>query len=234
MNGINFRKNLTEYITKLSVIPLIKDKRIQTLIGIDLGYTEPTAIFIMYLDDKDRMRFHAKIRLEKVSYDIQEKLIDFLDTRFNPLMLGIDKGSAGINTIQHLQNDVEYIHKGYDKRIVPIDFSSSVVLGINADGEELKNKTKPFSVSVLQDYVNIHKIIFSYTDLETITELERMTYSKSINGDISYRTLTVRGGKKGEDHFTSALLCASLAYYLENEYMQARGIKKKLFRPTWL
>lgn len=234
INGLTLQKNITEYITKISMLPSIKDKRIDTLMGIDLGYTEPTAIFIMYFDNKDRIRFHAKIKLEKVSYDIQEKIIDLLDTKYNPVLLGIDKGSAGINTIHHLQNDLDYINKNYEKRIIPIDFSSSVILGIDSDGTELKSKTKPFAVSVLQDYVNNHKVIFSSTDIETITELERMTYSKSVTGEITYKTLTIHGGKKGEDHFTSALLCGTLAYYLENELLQARGLKRKLFKPTWV
>jgi hypothetical protein len=67
-----------------------------------------------------------------------------------------------------------------------------------------------------------------------ITELERMTYSKSTSGEISYKTLTVGGGKKGEDHFTSALLCGTLAYYLQNDYFQLRSEKKKLVSVQWV
>jgi hypothetical protein len=129
--------------------------------------------------------------------------------------------------------DKEYIHKDYKKRMVPVDFSSSIVLGIDSEGKEIKSKTKPFATSVLQDYANNHKIVFTSTDLEMITELERMTYSKTPTGDIVYRTLTVRGGKKGEDHFTSALLCASLAYYLNNEFILNRPEIKKLAKPHW-
>jgi len=234
INGLNLKQNISEYISKISMLPSIKDKRLQTIIGIDLGYTEPTAIFVLYFDSKWRLHFHAKVKLEKVSYDIQERIIDLLDTKYNPVLLGIDRGSAGINTIHHLQNDIDYVHKNYLKKLIPVDFSSSVILGTDSDGTELKSKTKPFAVSVLQDYVNNHKIIFSTMDVETVTELERMTYSKSITGEITYRTLTIKGGKRGEDHFTSALLCATLAYYLENEYLQVRGLKRKLFKPTWV
>ena len=67
-----------------------------------------------------------------------------------------------------------------------------------------------------------------------ITELERMTYTKNPGGDISYRTLTPKGGKKGEDHFTSALLCAVLAYYLTIEFMETKQQVKKLARSSWL
>jgi len=234
MNGLQMQGNMSEYITKLSALPSIRDKRIQTILGIDLGYTEPTAILVIYLDDKNRMRFHAKIRLDKVAYDIQEKIIDLLDTKYNPLILGIDKGSAGISTLHHLQNDVDYTEKGYDKRIVPVDFSANISLGFDNDGQEIKSKTKPFAVSILQDYTNNHRIVYSSTDIEMITELERMTYSKNASGEISYKTLTVGGGKKGEDHFTSALLCGTLAYYLQNDYFQLRTEKKKLVSAQWI
>jgi hypothetical protein len=234
MNSLQMQGNMSEYITKLSALPSIRDKRIQTILGIDLGYTEPTAILVIYLDDKNRMRFHAKIRLDKVAYDIQEKIIDLLDTKYNPLILGIDKGSAGISTLHHLQNDVDYTEKGYDKRIVPVDFSANISLGFDNDGQEIKSKTKPFAVSILQDYTNNHRIVYSSTDIEMITELERMTYSKNASGEISYKTLTVGGGKKGEDHFTSALLCGTLAYYLQNDYFQLRTEKKKLVSAQWI
>jgi hypothetical protein len=60
-----------------------------------------------------------------------------------------------------------------------------------------------------------------------------MTYSKTPTGEIVYKTLTERGGKKGEDHFTSALLCASLAYYMNNELLDFRAKQKKLIGAHW-
>lgn len=233
LNGIEIGPNINEYITKLSLFPSVGDKKVKTLIGIDLGYTEPTAIIIFTLDNYQRFRFHGRIRLEKVSYPIQEKIIDYLDGKYDPVLIGIDKGSSGMSVVQHLQEGMEYVQKNYEKRLIPIDFSSWTVIGIDADGQEIKTKTKPFSVSILQDYSNNHKIIYSSTDLEMVTELERMTYTKNPNGDIAYRTLTLKGGKKGEDHFTSAMLCASMAYYVQNEFIQQKAQKKQLYRPSW-
>ena len=59
-----------------------------------------------------------------------------------------------------------------------------------------------------------------------------MTYSKNPNGDISYKTLTERGGKRGEDHFTSAMLCGIAAYYFTREYSLAKP-KLRLARSAW-
>jgi hypothetical protein len=109
-----------------------------------------------------------------------------------------------------------------------------MVLGIDKDGSEIKQKTKPFTVSVLQDFTINKRLIFSSTDMDMITELERMTYSKTPSGEIVYKTLTVKGGKKGEDHFTSALLCGVSAYYLTNEFSFLKRDKIKLISPSWV
>lgn len=196
------------------------------------GNTEPTAINILYVDNYGRIKFHGRIRLNKVSYSIQDRFIDALDSKYNPSIIGIDEGSAGKAVIQRLQEATDFAHKNYKKKMIPINFSSWISLGIDSNGEEIKSKTKPFAVSVLQDYSNNHKIVYSTTDLEMITELERMTYSKTQTGEIVYRTLTERGGKKGEDHFSAALLCGILAYYLENESF-TQSPRKKLFTGKW-
>lgn len=233
IDGIRMGDNLDEIITRISSFPSLKNRNYGTIMGIDLGYTEPTAITILYLDDKGQFKFHGRIKLSKVSYPIQEKIIDLLDTKFEPMLIGMDEGNSGKNVRQHLTMDREYSKKNYTKRLIPIDFSSWTVIGIDSDGSEIKSKTKPFTVSILQDYSNNQKLIYSTTDLDMVSELERMTYSKSVNGEITYKTLTDRGGKRGEDHFTSALLCGIGAYHITNG-MNLNVEKKKLFRPSWI
>lgn len=218
---------------KIETFPLIPETNYGVIFGIDLGYTEPTAISILYLDSHERIKFHGRIRLAKVSYPIQEKLIDILDTRFNPLLLGVDRGNSGLSVIQNLQEHVDFTHKNYRDRLYPIDFSSSVSLGIDQDGKENKIKAKPFFVSVLQDMSNNHRVVYSSTDFDMITELERMTYTKSPNGDIVYKTITERGGKRGEDHFTSALLCGVGAFHMTREFSN-KAPRVKLLRSRWV
>jgi len=229
IDGLKNEFDLVDIVNKLSILPGVPEKEAPVIIGIDLGYTEPTAIWIMYLDKSNNIRFHGKIRLTKISYPVQEKIIDLLDTKYSPIIIGIDKGSAGISVIQNLIEHNDYAHKNYHNKVISIDFSSWVVLGLDKDGEEIKIKTKPFLISVLQDYSNNHRLIYSSTDMDMISELERMTYTKSNTGEIVYKTLTVRGGKRGEDHFTAALLCGVGAYYLTNENSFMNQEKKKLF-----
>lgn len=233
IDGIKLSDNIAEMFTKIESFPALTEKNYGVILGIDLGYTEPTAIQILYLDHYERLRFHGRIKLSKTPYPVQEKIIDMLDTRFRPMIIGMDAGNAGLSVIQTLKTATDYTHKNYNKRLYPIDFSSSTVIGVNPDGEENKVKTKVLTVSILQDYCNNRRLIFSHTDPEMITELERMTYTKNQNGDISYRTLTERGGTRGEDHFTSALLCGVGSYYFTKEYnLQKPG--HKLFRAKWI
>lgn len=227
------RTDFSDIITKINAFPSIDIGNYGIIFGIDMGYTEPTAISILYLDGKDRIKFHGRIKLTKVAYPVQEKLVDLLDTKFNPSLIAVDAGNAGLNSIQTWQQSTDYAHKNYAKRIYPVDFSSWISLGLNQDGEESKVKLKPFFVSILQEMTNNHRVIYSSTDTEMITELERMTYTKNPSGDISYKTLTERGGKRGEDHFTSALLCGVGAYHMTKEF--ARAVPKvRLLRALWV
>jgi len=136
--------------------------------------------------------------------------------------------------VHHLMNDDAYIHKNYKKRLYAVKFGSWLSLGFTPDGEEIKSKTKPYSVSLLQEYTNSHKIVYSSTDLELITEMERMTYVKTPKGDISYRTLTPKGGKRGADHFTSAMLCAAVTYFLMIDGRLFKLLRPKLASARWV
>ena len=233
IDGIKMSEDLAEVFTRIESFPPITEKNYGVVFGIDLGYTEPTAIIIMYVDDKERLRFHGRIKLTKVSYPIQEKIIDLLDTRFKPFIIGVDRGNAGLHVIQTLQTHTDYLHKDFATRLMPIDFSSSVVIGVDNDGVENKVKTKVFTVSVLQEFTNNHRIIYSTTDPEMITELERMTYTRTPTGEVVYKTMTDRGSNRGEDHFTAALLCGVGAYYFTKEYAVVKQ-KPKLIRSSWI
>lgn len=233
IDGLKATENFSDAFSKVEAFPRISEDHYGIFFGIDLGYTEPTAIIIFYLDKNDRIKFHGRIKLTKVAYPIQERIIDILDTKFEPSIIGIDRGNAGLHVIQTLTSHTDYLHKGFDKRIMPIDFSSSVVIGVNSDGTENKVKTKIFTTSVLQEYSNNHRIVYSHTDQDMIVELERMTYTKNPTGEIVYRTMTERGGNRGEDHFTSALLCGIGAYYFTKEFMTT-NVRPKLFRSSWI
>jgi hypothetical protein len=229
-NGIDDSQQ--EIIGKIALLPPVPEHDIK-IMGIDTGYTEPTAIVILY-EHKNVLKIHARIELSKVKYNIQEKIFDFIDSRLGPFeIIAIDAGNEQ-GLVHHLQNDDEYLHKNYKKRLYSVKFGQWLTLGTTPDGEEIRSKTKPYSVSILQEYTNSHKIIYTSTDLDLITEMERMTYSKTPTGEIVYRTLTPKGGKRGADHFTSAMLCASLTYALMVEGRLFSQKKPKLAGSRWV
>lgn len=231
-SGIDLR-TFSEIINRLMLIPILpQDSYDFIFFGVDLGYTEPTSIMILY-EKGGIIKEHARINMYKVQYPIQEKVIDFLDTKFNPIAIGIDAGNEQ-GLVQHLLEDDTYLHKNYIKRVLPVQFGAWLSLGESSDGEEIKVKVKPYSVTVLQEYTNSHKIVYSSTDVDLITELERMTYTKSTTGEVIYKTLTPRGGKRGEDHNTAAMLSAMMAYNIlivEQIFIKKR---KPLARGRWI
>lgn len=233
LNGKELESNLSLYFNKLNLLPVSPDDIKGTIVGVDLGYTDPTAIVVLNLLKNGLFKFHARIQLLKVPYPIQEKIIDYIDTKYKPMVLGIDEGNVGKSTIHHLLEDTEFIHKSYNKRLIPVNFGATVQVGINTNGESVEEKVRPYSISMLQQYSNDHRIVYSTTDLEMVAELERMAYSKNPSGDVVYKTLTPKGGVKGEDHFTSALLSAILAYHITKE-LSILARPKKLFTATWL
>ena len=184
--------------------------------------------------DRSLFIFKAKFSIGLLILSVKEKFPppSFWSNFRNSI---VNESQSEFSFEQHLKEDKEYVHKEYKKRLIPIDFQSYIAIGLTKDGEEIKQKAKPLAVNVAQEYANSHRLIFSIKDLEFVTELERMTYTKTLSGDIVYRTLTERGGKSGADHFTSALLCAMLAWHRENEYINyTKTSKKKLFISRWI
>lgn len=228
IDGANL--DLNSIVERLSLLPPLP-KKAPSYFGIDLGYSEPTAIIILY-EEGEKLRFHARIKLLRVPYPVQEMVIDYLDSRFDPKVIGIDKGGVGVSIVQSLRE--KYSQKRLPDKIYPVDFASNLSLGISSDGEEIVQKTRPYAINALQELANSKKLVFSSTDTEMIAELENMSYRKNPSGEIVYSTLTPRGGSRGEDHFTSALLCATLPYYLENTTTAFSRKPRRFFKPFWL
>ena len=127
-----------------------------------------------------------------------------------------------------------YKHKNYKQRLIPIQFRSSVTIGYNSDGSELKTRAKEFGMQLLQMKVNDREFVFSTRDMELVSELERTTYIKTKSGEIVYRTMSHNGGfSHSDDHNVAALICYVLALYLQDELggLQQRHIH--LYRPRW-
>jgi hypothetical protein len=201
------------------------------IFGVDLGYTEPTAIVVMYQSNEKWYQL-ARLNWFSVDYDEQRKLLMALDGKYNPAIIGIDEGSNKA-FVQLIMADEKYKDRKFSERIVPINFSASVAVGKDEDGEDLKLRAKEFSVQYLQQLTNLQKIVYTKQDEELITEFERTTYTKSIGGQITFRTYTQRGSDRGSDHNLAAYLSGFLAWYIKKESFFVINSRPKLAKATW-
>lgn len=217
--GREFSDNSQFAYTYVSTLPQLPSYYDAVLLGVDLGYTEPSVITILYRL-QDKFYFHSRIQLQQVDYPIQEKLIDLIDSKYKPVVIGIDAGAGGSgkSVIQHLTTDDVYLNKNYKGKIVPIEFGGKTSIGFDDAGEELLINTKQFSMQKLQAVVNNKDLIFSDMDEEMISELERTRYSRTESGNIKYSVESF-GGKegRGEDHATASLICGLMGWYSKFE-----------------
>lgn len=233
LDGTKLQSDIHEYHRLLNILPPISGNP-YVLMGVDLGFEEPTAIYVITVDTHGRLKFHAKIQLNRVNYNIQERLIDYLDTKFKVHLIGMDEGGIGKVVRHHLQDELEFHHKNYKNKLIPVSFGSWIELGKDSNGDVIKTEVRPYSITLLQEYINSQRIIFSSTEPEIMDELERMTYVKNpTNGKLVYKTLTPGGGRRGSDHFTAALLSAVFAYYTTEELVLINP-HRKLASPRWM
>lgn len=234
LDGYSLSDNIASYIEHLSVIPSLPKKAYAPFIGVDLGYVDPTAILILYQDDDLNIKFHSSIVLKRVSYPVQEKIIEFLYNKFRPYLIAIDEGNIGKAVVQNLSTNDYYKNIGLSSVIFPVAFGSNITVARDENKNDITEKVKPFSIKVLQEYSDLHKVIYSSTFSEIISELERMAYTKNINGEVVYKTLGIKGGEKANDHLTSALLCGILGHYVKNDLVINDYRKKDLFLARWI
>lgn len=202
------------------------------LFGIDLGFTEPTAIIVMYMTSGI---WHQLCRLTwySIEFNLQEKLIAYLDNKYNPSVIGIDEGGQGKPVVQDLLSNDFFREHNFKEKIVPINFASTVSIGQDEDGNDLKIRAKEFSVQYLQQLTTTNRIAYSKLDEDLISEFERTTYTKSIGGQLSFKTFTERGGQRGADHTLAAYLSGFLAWYIKRESAFSAKPKPVLTRFRW-
>jgi hypothetical protein len=205
------------------------------VIGVDLGYTQPTAIVALY-QVEGTWYFLFRVELHQVSYDLQQTFVDRLDTKYNPSYIGIDMGAGGQGkSFYHtLVNDEKYKPKKYMDRLVGVEFGGTTVVGYDENGEELKERIKQFSASRLQQYATDHLIAFSARDDELISELEKVVYFRTATGQVQYKVMTDRGSDRGDDHNFAALLCFAMVLFERYENLGYSNVRKKLFKTRWL
>lgn len=234
--GAEFSENsqfIYSYVSSLPQLPQYYDA---IIFGIDLGYTEPTVITILYRL-KEKFYFHSRLTFYKLDYPIQEKLIDLLDTKYSPSIIGIDAGAGGSgkSVIQHLMLDDPYLNKNYKSRVGPIEFGGKTSIGFDDAGEEVFVNTKQYAMQKLQSIVGNKELIFSFMDDEFIGELERIRYTKTESGNLKFTVESFTGKEnRGEDHNTASVLGAIMAWHDKYELNFNLPVKRLYRKFSWL
>jgi len=193
-------------------------------LAVDPGFVDPCICVIAGFDG-EVWRSYIRYRLERTDYPIQEKFIDVLDDHYNFNVIGIDTGAGGQggSFIQSFQTRSEYKHKNYESRLVGVNNTENVILGIDS-----KVITKNYASEQLVKHIQSHYYVFSEMDVEATDQLARLAKKKTINGNDQYFILGDRGGKSKEDHIYAAYVVLTMT----TRDVQPKPAKKRLGRSS--
>jgi hypothetical protein len=212
-------------------LPKLPQNAENCIFGIDLGQVEPSAIAILYMVNEKWYQL-ARLQWYGLAWPYQEKLIAYLDSKYNPSVIGIDESGVGKPTVQRLMMERKFAEHDFASRMVPVNYASTVSIGLDEDGKDIKVRTKQFSVEYLQQLVNTHRIVFSKNDMDLIVEFERTSFIKTMSGNIQFKTFTDLGSDRGADHSLAAYLSGFVGWYLKNESLFSLVPTVKLYSKT--
>lgn len=194
-------------------LPPISGKYSSVVFGVDTGYVDPTIICVMVLRENGTWEIHARYKLVRIDFPMQEQIIDWLDTFYKPDKIGIDAGAGGGGT-QMLHSFLyrdPYTHKRYADRITPVTFNERIAVGYDSDGKELVQLAKALGASNLVQLLQQHSLVLSELDQEAVSQLERITRQRGIDGNERYYILSEKGnGPATDDHLFAALICFAI------------------------
>ena len=119
-------------------LPLLPQDDIAVILAIDAGYTQPTMI-LPFFYWKNKWQLHTRIILRnKIIFDDQAEIIDYLSDFFNATYIPIDCSSAeGKAIATALQNpkNIKYSNKRYKERLPWMEFQKPIIVGHKEDDE---------------------------------------------------------------------------------------------------
>lgn len=182
--------------------------------GIDTGYVDPTVITVMGLNDKGVWRVLFRYALRRIDFPMQEKIIHYLHKhyKFDKIGLDIGAGGGGTQILHSFLYREDYKTADYANTIVPVQFNERIAVGYDTEGKELTVSTKTLGAGLLVQQLQQGSIVLSQMDFELVSELERITKQRSLNGDDRYFILSDKGnGASTEDHNFASMICFCIA-----------------------
>lgn len=223
--GKDFRQHLA-----LHKIP--ESKSVTRILAVDTGFTDPTIAQVMCQDKNGIWRTFARYRLTRIPFPEQAEIIDWLDSfyEFNMICVDLGAGGGGIGLTQDLQSSRFPKFKKYDKRIYGVRFGDNLDAGETTAGIPMKIQAKSYAGQELARLVTEGKLIFSELDMEGVSQLERVAYTRSSDGTNKYFVLSDKGtGKSTDDHIFASYIVFTLTL-LTSLFEKPR---KKLVSPRW-
>lgn len=130
-------------------LPQIPDD-FDVIIGIDAGYSSPTVILPFFWHN-NQWNLHTRVMLtERMIFEDQCEIINFIVNKYNAI-LGIDCSSAEGKALATILLNIKGTYKDmhYDKRLIWIEFQSTMVIGYKNKKEEITQSVKEGTTIIL-------------------------------------------------------------------------------------
>lgn len=214
-------------------LPKLPMKIDMAVLSIDTGYTDPTIVQLIGYA-KGTWRTLVRWRLTRISFPEQAEIIDWIATAYDARLIGLDLGAGGggIGMMQDLCSARFSKTKNYENRIFGANF------GVTVDRQDGmapfmgKTSAKSAAGEELARMVSEGDLVFSELDMEAISQLERVAYTKRTDGSNQYFVLSERGtGKAQDDHIFAAYLVFIMTM---GNLTTVTKQRKRLFNPRWV
>lgn len=166
------------------MLPL-PEKGLDVILGIDAGYTSPTMVLpFFWYENKWQLRSRIVLK-DKIIPDDQADLIDYIADFYDAGIICIDcssgEGRAPATSLAN-PNNPKYKDKKYDERVLMLEFQQNMIMQYKADGEEIKEKVKAGTTTVLRQMFARHQFLI-YNDEDLLGEFNREAKRKTVTGE---------------------------------------------------
>ncbi len=171
-------------------------------IGVDTGYThDPTEALVLEEDEDGVLSLVLRVHAERLPYPLVSELIALLDTVYDPIGIGLDRGGNGAAVEQELTGLDKFSTRGMAAKLVAYDFGGTIAVGEDANGNEIRKRVKEEMSRLINKALSAGKLRIPKDDPEVEDQLCTQTYVRTERGVVY---------SKGADHVNDALRTALL------------------------
>jgi len=174
----------------------------------DIGFSpDPTVIGLHYLYD-NCWHLLCKFVLRSIDPDIQAKFMDWLAMNYNVKLIALDVGNIGKAVY------LELIKTPRKYEVIGVNFGGNVVIGLDKDDKEIKERIKYYSTVKLNEWFKGRKIAIPTNDEVMQDELRNSTQNVTGHGNQVY---------SGVDHNLDMLRILPITELLEAQMANDGG-----------